>query len=119
MGEGAPPDATFFTVPQNELEKIKHPLSPVYHAQKRKGTGQLQHVVAAGTIARRGSYDSVGVGGNASGIVTPEQMNNLVSNLNMLEQIGNFEMNCIFVHSERLNSEAIVDFVKALYKVSI
>ncbi|XP_057862656.1 brefeldin A-inhibited guanine nucleotide-exchange protein 2 isoform X2 [Cryptomeria japonica] len=119
LGEGAPPDATFFTVPQNELEKIKHPLSPVFHSQKRKGAGQLQHAVTAGTIARRGSYDSVGVGGNASGIVTPEQMNNLVSNLNMLEQIGNFEMNCIFVHSERLNSEAIVDFVKALCKVSI
>ncbi|KAH9302370.1 hypothetical protein KI387_013953, partial [Taxus chinensis] len=119
LGEGAPPDATFFTVPQNGSEKSKHPLSPVFHSQKRKGAGQLQNAATAGTMARRGSYDSVGVGGHASGIVTPEQMNNLVSNLNILEQIGNFEMNCIFVHSEKLNSEAIVDFVKALCKVSI
>lgn len=52
-------------------------------------------------------------------MVTTEQMNNLVSNLNMLEQIGSFEMNKIFTRSQRLNSEAIVDFVKALCKVSM
>lgn len=59
------------------------------------------------------------LGGHASGVVTPEQMNNLVTNLNMLEQIGSSEMNWIFTRSQRLNSEAIVDFVKALCKVSM
>ncbi len=51
--------------------------------------------------------------------MTTEQMSNLVSNLNMLEQIGSFEVNKIFSRSQRLNSEAIVDFVKALCKVSM
>lgn len=116
LGEGAPPDATFFTVPHNESEKVKQPMSPVVHALKRKGPVQLQQAAAA---ARPGSYDSVGVGGHASGLVTTEQMHNLVSNLNILEQIGSFEINHVFTHSQRLNSEAIVDFVKALCKVSM
>lgn len=46
-------------------------------------------------------------------------MTNLVSNLNMLEQVGSFEMNRIFTGSQRLNSEAIIAFVKALCKVSM
>lgn len=116
LGEGAPPDATFFAVPQNESEKIKQPKSPILPVLKRKGPGRLQYAAAA---ARRGSYDSAGVGGHASGVVTTEQMNNLVTNLNMLEQIGSSEMNRIFTRSQRLNSEAIVDFVKALCKVSM
>lgn len=116
LGEGAPPDATFFAVPQNELEKVKQPKSPILPVLKRKGPGRLQYAAAA---ARRGSYDSAGVGGHASGVVTTEQMNNLVTNLNMLEQIGSSEMNRIFTRSQRLNSEAIVDFVKALCKVSM
>eukprot|EP01018_Ginkgo_biloba_P032255 Gb_26513 [translate_table: standard] len=116
LGEGAPPDATFFTIPQNELEKTKQPKSPVLHARKKMGSGHLQH--AATAAARRGSYDSAGVGGHAS-VVTTEQMNNLVCNLNMLEQIDSFEMNRVFTRSQRLNSEAIVDFVKALCKVSM
>ena len=116
LGEGAPPDATFFAVPQNELEKVKQPKSSILLVLKRKGPGRLQYAAAA---ARRGSYDSAGVGGHASGVVTTEQMNNLVTNLNMLEQIGSSEMNWIFTRSQRLNSEAIVDFVKALCKVSM
>lgn len=116
LGEGAPPDATFFAVPQNELEKAKQPKSSILPVLKRKGPGRLQYAAAA---ARRGSYDSAGVGGHASGVVTTEQMNNLVTNLNMLEQIGSSEMNRIFTRSQRLNSEAIVDFVKALCKVSM
>jgi brefeldin A-inhibited guanine nucleotide-exchange protein len=67
----------------------------------------------------RGSYDSAGIGGNAAGAVTSEQMNNLVSNLNKLEQVGSSEMNRIFTRSQKLNSEAIIDFVKALCKVSV
>ncbi|KAH7427467.1 hypothetical protein KP509_10G045100 [Ceratopteris richardii] len=116
LGEGAPPDATFFAAPQNEAEKSKQGLkSPVLPVLRRKGPGKLQYAAAA---ARRGSYDSAGVGGHASGVVTTEQMNNLVTNLNMLEQIGSFEMNRIFTRSQNLNSEAIIDFVKALCKVS-
>lgn len=117
LGEGAPPDATFFAAPQNDTEKSRQASkSPVLPVLRRKGPGRLQYAAAA---ARRGSYDSAGVGGHAAGVVTTEQMNNLVSNLNMLEQIGSFEMNRIFTRSQRLNSEAIVDFVKALCKVSM
>lgn len=117
IGEGAPPDATFFAAPQSEAEKrqsIKTPALPVL--RRKAGGSRLQYAAAA---ARRGSYDSAGVGGGSAGVITTEQMNNLVSNLNMLEQIGSFEMSKIFSRSQRLNSEAIVDFVKALCKVSM
>lgn len=40
-------------------------------------------------------------------------MHNLVSNLNILEQIGSFEISHVFTHSQRLNNEEIVDLVKA------
>ncbi|KAL6981821.1 Brefeldin A-inhibited guanine nucleotide-exchange protein 2, variant 2 [Sarracenia purpurea var. burkii] len=114
LGEGAPPDATFFAIPQNDFEKSKQAKSNILPVLKKKGPGRIQHAASA---ARRGSYDSAGIGGNASGGITSEQMNNLVSNLNMLEQVG--EMNRIFSRSQKLNSEAIVDFVKALCKVSM
>ncbi|KAL4621672.1 hypothetical protein ACB092_06G246200 [Castanea dentata] len=116
LGEGAPPDATFFAFPQNEPEKSKQAKSTILPVLKKKGPGKIQY--AASTVMR-GSYDSAGIGGNASGAVTSEQMNNLVSNLNMLEQIGSSEMNRIFTRSQKLNSEAIIDFVKALCKVSM
>ncbi|XP_024380354.1 brefeldin A-inhibited guanine nucleotide-exchange protein 3 [Physcomitrium patens] len=116
IGEGAPPDATFFAAPQNELDRRQSVKGPVLPVLRRKPLGKLQYAAAA---ARRGSYDSAGVGGGSAGVVTTEQMNNLVSNLNMLEQIGSFEVNKIFSRSQRLNSEAIVDFVKALCKVSM
>ncbi|PRQ30098.1 hypothetical protein RchiOBHm_Chr5g0020911 [Rosa chinensis] len=51
--------------------------------------------------------------------VSPEQINNFISNLNLLDQIGNFELNHVFAHSQSLNSEAIVAFVKSLCKVSM
>ncbi|KAJ7555893.1 hypothetical protein O6H91_05G059700 [Diphasiastrum complanatum] len=117
IGEGAPPDATFFAAPLSESEKAKKASkSSVLPVLRRKGPGRLQYAAAA---AKRGSYDSAGVGGHPAGVVTTEQMNNLVSNLNMLEQIGSFETNKIFSRSQRLNSEGIVDFVKALCKVSL
>ncbi|GFY94254.1 SEC7-like guanine nucleotide exchange family protein [Actinidia rufa] len=114
LGEGAPPDATFFAIPQNDFEKSKQAKSNILPVLKKKGPGRIQHAASAMT---RGSYDSAGMGGNASRGITSEQMNNLVSNLNMLEQVG--EMNRIFTRSQKLNSEAIVDFVKALCKVSM
>ncbi|KAE9610730.1 hypothetical protein Lal_00021229 [Lupinus albus] len=116
LGEGAPPDATFFAFPQNDSEKAKPAKSTVLPVLKKKGPGRMQY--AAATLMR-GSYDSAGIGGNVSGAVTSEQVNNLVSNLNMLEQVGSSEMNRIFTRSQKLNSEAIIDFVKALCKVSI
>lgn len=115
LGEGAPPDATFFAFPQNESEKSKQSKATMLPVLKKKGVGRIQYAAAA---VMRGSYDSAGITGNASG-VTSEQMNNLVSNLNMLEQVGSSEMNRIFTRSQKLNSEAIVDFVKALCKVSV
>ncbi|KAK8941983.1 Brefeldin A-inhibited guanine nucleotide-exchange protein 2 [Platanthera guangdongensis] len=116
LGEGAPPDATFFATPQSELDISKQSKSSILPILVKKGLGQSPYVVAS---ARRGSYESVGVGGHASGVVTTEQINNLVSNLNMLEQLGISEVNNIFIRSDKLNSEAIVDFVKALCKVSM
>lgn len=114
VGEGAPPDATFFSVPQNDLEKSKQAKSNILPVLKKKAPGKIQYGPGA---LRRGSYDSAGIGGNATAGITAEQMNHLVSNLNMLEQVG--EMNRIFIRSQKLNSEAIVDFVKALCKVSM
>nr|GLL40676.1 brefeldin A-inhibited guanine nucleotide-exchange protein 2-like [Ipomoea trifida]GMD65041.1 brefeldin A-inhibited guanine nucleotide-exchange protein 2-like [Ipomoea batatas]GMD71608.1 brefeldin A-inhibited guanine nucleotide-exchange protein 2-like [Ipomoea batatas] len=114
LGEGAPPDATFFALPQNEFDKSKQAKSNVLPVLKKKGPGRIQNAASA---VRRGSYDSAGVSGSAASGLTTEQMNNLVTNLNMLEQVG--EMSHIFIRSQRLNSEAIVDFVKALCKVSM
>ncbi|KAJ1414879.1 Sec7, C-terminal [Sesbania bispinosa] len=116
LGEGAPPDATFFAFPQNDSEKTKQTKSTILPVLKKKGAGRMQY--AAATVMR-GSYDSAGIGSNASGAVTSEQVNNLVSNLNLLEQVGSSEMNRIFTRSQKLNSEAIIDFVKALCKVSM
>ncbi|KAL5976926.1 Protein big1 [Asimina triloba] len=116
LGEGAPPDASFFTVPHPETED-KSQKSPVFSSLKKKGNALQNPAVIA--VVRGGSYDSTTVGANTSGLVTPEQINNFISNLNLLEQIGNFELNHIFAHSQRLNSDAIVSFVKALCKVSM
>ncbi|KAM7472118.1 hypothetical protein LguiA_010301 [Lonicera macranthoides] len=110
LSEGAPPDATFFSINQNNFEKSKQTKSSILPVLKKKS----QYAAAA---MRRGSYDSAGVGGNASKGVPPEKINNFFSNLNMLEQVG--EMNLIFTKSQKLNSEAIVDFVRALCKVSV
>ena len=116
LGEGAPPDATFFAFPQNDSEKAKQAKSTILPVLKKKGPGRMQYAAAS---VMRGSYDSAGIGSSTSGAVTSEQMNNLVSNLNMLEQVGSSEMNRIFTRSQKLNSEAIIDFVKALCKVSM
>ncbi|KAI4356815.1 hypothetical protein L6164_000804 [Bauhinia variegata] len=116
LGEGAPPDATFFAFPQNDSDNTKQAKSTILPVLKKKGPGRMQY--AASTVMR-GTYDSAGIGSNAAGAVTSEQVNNLVSNLNMLEQVGSSEMSRIFTRSQKLNSEAIIDFVKALCKVSM
>ncbi|KAE9606428.1 putative Sec7 domain, mon2, dimerization and cyclophilin-binding domain-containing protein [Lupinus albus] len=114
LGEGAPSDSTFFTTSSFETEG-KTPKALGFSSFK-KGTLQNPAMVA---VVRGGSYDSTSVKVNASALVTPEQINSFISNLNILEQIGNFELNHVFAHSQRLNGEAIVAFVKALCKVSI
>lgn len=114
LGEGAPSDATFLTSSNFESEE-KAPKTLGLSSFK-KGTLQNLAMVA---VVRGSSYDSTSVGVNASALVTPEQINNFISNLNILDQIGNFELNHVFAHSQRLNGEAIVAFVRALCKVSI
>ncbi|KAG8070129.1 hypothetical protein GUJ93_ZPchr0006g41232 [Zizania palustris] len=115
LGEGAPTDASFLTVPLVEsVEKTQK--SSTATASKRTNALQNPAVMAA---VRGGSYDSTAAKNNASPLVTPEQINSFISNINLLDQIGIFELNHIFAHSQRLNSDAIVAFVKALCKVSI
>lgn len=114
LGEGAPPDATFFAFPQTESGNSPLAKSNSVPAVKERAPGKLQYAASA---VIRGSYDGSGVAGKASNTVTSEQMNNLISNLNLLEQVG--DMSRIFTRSQRLNSEAILDFVKALCKVSM
>ncbi|KAG2390609.1 Brefeldin A-inhibited guanine nucleotide-exchange protein [Vigna angularis] len=114
LGEGAPSDATFFNSSNYETDE-KAPKTLGFSPFK-KGTLQNPAMVA---VVRGSSYDSTSIGVNASAILTTEQINNFISNLNLLDQIGNFELNHVFAHSQRLNGEAIVAFVKALCKVSI
>ncbi|KAL4392917.1 hypothetical protein AHAS_Ahas03G0393000 [Arachis hypogaea] len=114
LGEGAHSDATFFTSSNFETEE-KAPKTLGFSSFK-KGTLQNPAMVA---VVRGSSYDSTSVGVSASALVTPEQIQNFISNLNLLDQIGNFELNHVFAHSQRLNGEAIVAFVKALCKVSL
>ncbi|KAL8142211.1 hypothetical protein V2J09_015243 [Rumex salicifolius] len=116
LGEGAPPDATFFSSNQNDVQTPRQSKMTILPVLKKKGAEKFQY---AANAVRRGSYDSASIGGNKSEKLTSEQMNNLVSNLNMLEQVGSGEMNRIYTRSQKLNSEAIVDFVKALCKVSM
>ncbi|XP_050365272.1 brefeldin A-inhibited guanine nucleotide-exchange protein 1 isoform X1 [Argentina anserina] len=115
LGEGAPTDATFFSGSNNEMDE-KSPKPIGFASLMKKGTIQNPAVMA---VVRGGSYDSTSVGINTSGLVSPEQINHFISNLNLLDQIGNFELNHVFAHSQSLNSEAIVAFVKSLCKVSM
>lgn len=115
LGEGAPTDASFLTASNGEMEE-RTPKPSGLSSLKKKGNIQDPAVMA---VVRGGSYDSTTVGFNSSGPVTPEQLSNFISNLNLLDQIGNFELNHVFVHSQQLNSEAIVAFVRALCKVAI
>ncbi|CAL4970854.1 unnamed protein product [Urochloa decumbens] len=106
LGEGAVPLV-------NSEEKTQKSTS-----MSSKRTNALQNPAVMAAV-RGGSYDSTTAKNNASQLVTPEQINNFISNINLLDQIGIFELNHIFAHSPRLNSDAIVAFVKALCKVSM
>ncbi|KAM7258168.1 hypothetical protein ACFE04_013909 [Oxalis oulophora] len=116
LGEGAPTDASFLTASNAETDE-KSQISIGFPNLKKKGALQNPAVMA---VVRGGSYDSTAVGINPSAaLVTSDQINNFISNLNLLEQIGNFELNHVFAQSQRLNSEAIVAFVRALCKVAM
>lgn len=112
LGEGAPTDASFLSVANAETDEKTSKSTSL----KKKGTLQNPSVMA---VVRGGSYDSTATGSPTPSLVTPEQISNFISNLNLLDQIGNFELNQVFAHSQGLNSEAIVAFVKALCKVAI
>ncbi|CAM0909962.1 unnamed protein product [Alopecurus aequalis] len=115
LGEGVPTDASFLTVPLVESEGKTQMSASVLPS---KGTNALQNPAMMAAV-RGGSYDSTVAKTSASGLVTPEQINNFISTIHLLDQIGIVELNHIFAHSQRLNSDAIVAFVKALCKVSM
>ena len=115
LGEGVPTDSSFLTVPLVESEQKNHKSSS---GLSSKRTNALQNPAVMAAV-RGGSYDSTVSKTSASSLVTPEQISNFISNLNLLDQIGIVELNHIFTHSQRLNSDAIVAFVKALCKVSM
>ncbi|KAF0931449.1 hypothetical protein E2562_004573 [Oryza meyeriana var. granulata] len=115
LGEGVPTDSSFLTVPLVESEQKNQKFSSGL-SSKRINALQNPGLMAA---VRGGSYDSTVAKTSASSLVTPEQISNFISNLNLLDQIGIVELNHIFTHSQRLNSDAIVAFVKALCKVSM
>ncbi|CAI5975972.1 unnamed protein product [Closterium sp. NIES-65] len=88
-------------------------------------TGKLHQVEK---LVRRGSYDPQGmIAGGPTGVgvgvslshLSPDQVQLLVANLGLLEQVGSDEVSRLFSRSERLNGQAIVEFVKALCKVSL
>ncbi|MBA0731283.1 hypothetical protein Golax_025632 [Gossypium laxum] len=115
LGEGAPVDAGVLSVSNSETdEKTSKPVG--LQSLKKKGAIQNPAVMA---VVRGGSYDSTTVRINSSGLVPPEQINQFIANLNLLDQIGNAKLSHVFAHSQRLNSESIVAFVKALCKVSM
>ncbi|CAD6338996.1 unnamed protein product [Miscanthus lutarioriparius] len=115
LGEGVPTDASFLTVPLIESEEKTKKSTSVLSSKK---TNALQNPAVMAAV-RGGTYDSTVAKGSASALVTPEQINNFLSSINLLDQIGIVELNHIFAHSQRLNSDAIVAFVKALCKVSM
>ncbi|CAD6336232.1 unnamed protein product [Miscanthus lutarioriparius] len=115
LGEGVPTDASFLTVPLIESEEKTKKSTSVLTSKK---TNALQNPAVMAAV-RGGTYDSTVAKGSASALVTPEQINNFLSSINLLDQIGIVELNHIFAHSQRLNSDAIVAFVKALCKVSM
>ncbi|CAN0881033.1 Brefeldin A-inhibited guanine nucleotide-exchange protein 1 [Linum grandiflorum] len=116
LGEGAPPDASFLTGSNTDTDEKALKSMGSYPSVKRKGS---MHNPAVMAVVRGSSYDSTGLGLNTLGPVTPEQINSFISNLNLLDQIGHFELNHVFANSQMLNSEAIVAFVRALCKVAI
>ncbi|WZZ23781.1 hypothetical protein YC2023_007182 [Brassica napus] len=114
LGEGSSPADTRY-IPTTKAEVDEKKALGFPHLKKR-GALQNPSVMA---VVRGGSYDSTSLVKTVPKLVTPEQIKNFIANLNLLDQIGNFELNHVYANSQRLNSEAIVAFVKALCKVSM
>ncbi|CAG7873476.1 unnamed protein product [Brassica rapa] len=111
LGEGAPSDASYFASSETEEKKALG-----FPNLKKKGALQNPVMMA---VVRGGSYDSSAIGPNVSALVRQDQINNFIANLNLLDQIGSFQLSNVYAHSQRLKTEAIVAFVKALCKVSM
>ncbi|XP_010436181.2 PREDICTED: brefeldin A-inhibited guanine nucleotide-exchange protein 1-like isoform X1 [Camelina sativa] len=111
LGEGAPSDASYFSSSETEEKKALG-----FPNLKKKGALQNPVMMA---VVRGGTYDSSAIGPNIPGLVKQDQINNFIANLNLLDQIGSFQLNNVYAHSQRLKTEAIVAFVKALCKVSM
>uniref|UniRef100_A0A1J3DBS8 Brefeldin A-inhibited guanine nucleotide-exchange protein 1 n=1 Tax=Noccaea caerulescens TaxID=107243 RepID=A0A1J3DBS8_NOCCA len=111
LGEGAPSDASYFASSETEEKKALG-----FPNLKKKGALQNPVMMA---VVRGGSYDSSAIGPNVSALVKQDQINSFIANLNLLDQIGSFQLNNVYAHSQRLKTEAIVAFVKALCKVSM
>ncbi|RID77374.1 hypothetical protein BRARA_A00294 [Brassica rapa] len=114
LGEGSSPADTRY-IPTTKAEVDEKKALGFPHLKKR-GALQNPSVMA---VVRGGSYDSTSLVKTVPKLVKPEQIKNFIANLNLLDQIGNFELNHVYANSQRLNSEAIVAFVKALCKVSM
>nr|GMC87479.1 brefeldin A-inhibited guanine nucleotide-exchange protein 1 [Ipomoea batatas] len=105
-------DASFLTTATAETEeKALKSASFSFSEEKRNPSNP-----AVAAVVRGAHMIATRHGVNSPVLVSPEQNKQLpYSNLNLLDQIGEFwSLNHIFAHSQRLNSEAIVAFVRAL-----
>lgn len=114
LGDVSPGD-TRSKIPKKKAEVDEKKALGFPHLKKR---GAL-HNPSVMVVVRGGSYDSTSLVKSVPKLVTPDKIKNFIANLNLLDQIGNFELNHVYANSQRLNSEAIVAFVKALCKVSM
>ncbi|XP_010432288.1 PREDICTED: brefeldin A-inhibited guanine nucleotide-exchange protein 4-like isoform X1 [Camelina sativa] len=113
LGEVPPSESRYIPTKKAEVDEKK---ALGFPNLKKRGSFQNPSVMA---VVRGGSYDSTSLVKSVPKLVTPEQIKSFIANLNLLDQIGNFELNHVYANSQRLNSEAIVSFVKALCKVSM
>ncbi|XP_023635276.1 brefeldin A-inhibited guanine nucleotide-exchange protein 4 isoform X2 [Capsella rubella] len=113
LGEVSPSETRYIPPKKAEVDEKK---ALGFPNLKKRGSFQNPSVMA---VVRGGSYDSTSLVKSVPKLVTPEQIKSFIANLNLLDQIGNFELNHVYANSQRLNSEAIVSFVKALCKVSM
>ncbi|KAL9238326.1 hypothetical protein vseg_012761 [Gypsophila vaccaria] len=116
LGEGVPAYASFLSISKSSAGEAEPKSLKSSASLKKKGSFRNPAVAA---VVKGGSYDSSAHGINSHKLVTPDEVNNFIANLHFLDQIGSYELNHIYAHSQRLNSEAIVSFVRALCKVSI
>ncbi|CAH2076667.1 unnamed protein product, partial [Thlaspi arvense] len=113
LGEVPPADTRYIPKTKAEVDEKK---ALGFPNLKKRGALQNPSVMA---VVRGGSYDSTSLVKSVPKLVTQEQIKSFIANLNLLDQIGNFELNHVYANSQRLNSEAIVAFVRALCKVSM